>query len=277
MQVVGVDGGNKNVKVVSASTAFLFPSDLGEYRQRKLEATFSKDDMIIEFRGRKMFAGTLAQYESEFAGAMMGDTKAHEETLIRVLIALHRVSDETDFKIVVGQPIKKHTKEEKEKIAEMLVGEHEFTLNGKTKQIKIHQCSVGAEGASAYWSAPIYRGIVHIIDPGGGTVNCATLDSGRYIDKSSFTLDFGHETVINKDLSEFARAIVRGTSKKWNKSAKVLLVGGEADNLIGHLREHYALAEVLKPRLQAGDNVKVLPAIFANAVAFYTIGAKLYE
>jgi plasmid segregation protein ParM len=48
----------------------------------------------------------------------MGDTKAHKDTLLRVLIGIHRYStlyqiDETEFDIVVGQPISKHTFDEK--------------------------------------------------------------------------------------------------------------------------------------------------------------------
>ena len=121
--IVAVDAGNHETKYCSQYGVGKFPSVLGEYRERRLEQRFSDYDMVWEYRGKKGFAGTLAKYESEFSGSIMGDSKAHEDAKIRILLALHILGD-TDYQIVVGQPINRHTPEEKLKIKVMLISEN---------------------------------------------------------------------------------------------------------------------------------------------------------
>ncbi|HZK02003.1 MAG TPA: hypothetical protein VFC96_03980, partial [Anaerovoracaceae bacterium] len=60
IMIIGVDAGNYQVKVVSHKGVDIFPSDIGEYRERNLEQKFSANDMAIEYQGKKYFAGTLA-------------------------------------------------------------------------------------------------------------------------------------------------------------------------------------------------------------------------
>ena len=107
MEIVGIDPGNEEVKYASRFGIVKFKSAIGEYRNRHIESSHGNDDMIFEFNGRKGFAGTLALAESEFGGSLMVDSKAHEDTKIRVLLALHHLPG-TTYQIVVGQPIKKH-------------------------------------------------------------------------------------------------------------------------------------------------------------------------
>lgn len=275
--ILGVDGGNNAVKVFGDFGELMFPSSLGEYRERKLSDNFSQNDMIFEFRGKKGFAGTLAQYESEFSASMIGDSKAHEEMLIRVLLALHRYpTTETDFKIVVGQPISKHTDNEKKKMKNLIEGTHTFILNDVEKEITIQEVAIGAEGGSAFWSAP-KKGKVHILDFGSGTVNGATLIEGRYIDRDSFTLKYGLNTIISEDISSMARAVSVQALKKWDNYDDVLLVGGGAEKLIEHILEYFPNAQLLKPRVSLdGKEFRFLSPVFANAVGFYNIAKKVF-
>jgi len=214
MEIVGIDPGNEEVKFASRFGVGKFYSAIGEYRNRHIESSHGKDDMIFEFNGRKGFAGTLALAESEFGGSLMGDSKAHADTKLRVLLALHQLST-TTFQIIVGQPIIKHIPLEKERIKNMLLGSHDLTLNGVKKTIKINCVEVAAEAGAAFWSNP-QTGLVRIIDAGSATVNCASLIDGRYIDKDSFTIPFGCNTTKSHDLNAMVRGIVAQTSKKWS-------------------------------------------------------------
>lgn len=96
--IVGVDAGNYQVKVVHRKGVDIFPSDIEEYRERNLEQKFSDNDMIVEYEGRKYFAGTLAKYESEFCSTMMGESKAHSgaeimpKSWLKVLTAYQRTT-----------------------------------------------------------------------------------------------------------------------------------------------------------------------------------------
>jgi plasmid segregation protein ParM len=288
--IVGIDGGNNEVKIFGDAGEMKFSSALGEFRERKLTDSFSKDDMIFEYRGKKGFAGTLAQFESEFSASMLGDSKAHEELLIRVLLALHRYTDEeTDFMIVVGQPIGKHTEKEKQKMKNMLEGVHDFTLNDVRKVINIQSVAVAAEGGSAFWSNP-KKGKIRLIDFGSGTVNAATLIDGRYVDRDSFTLKQGLNTITSSDFSSFARAVSVQALKKWDNDDDVFLVGGGADTMLNHVIEYFPQAQLLKPKVEtlADSGIKIngnlqaksynfLSPIFANAVGFYNIGKKVFK
>lgn len=279
MIIAGVDAGNKNVKIYGPYGEKVFPSELGEYRERKLEQSFSEDDMEYVFNGKRGFAGTLAQFESQFTASRMGDSKAHNEMLIRVLLGLHRYCDETDFSIVVGQPISKHIEDEKMKMKKLLEGTHEITVNGVTKQINIIRAEIAAEGGSAFWSHPI-KGLVRVLDIGSGTVNGATLSDGRYIDRDSFTLSDGLETLLTNDIEQFVRKICLHAMKYWDVDDTILLCGGGVDKCFEALHEYFTNVMILNPRVSTKNNSggmiqRQLKPIYANAVGFYNIAKKV--
>jgi plasmid segregation protein ParM len=269
--IVGVDGGNNEVKVAGPLGLDKFCAAIGEYQERNLENNHG-DGMVWEYNGRKGFAGTLALIESDFGGSIMGDSKAHDDAKIRVLLALHRYSNSTTYEIVVGQPISKHTPEEKAAIKKMLTGTHTLTVNGVTKTFTITKCEVAAEGGAAFLSNPVH-GLHRIIDVGSATVNCATLLNLRYVNRDSKTLPFGFNTIRNKDLNELARGIYSRMSKRWKKDDSVFLVGGIAEMLLEPIREYFPNAQLLRPVLR---NEYHSP-IYANAIGFYNIGRALYE
>ena len=277
-QILGIDAGNSSVKLFDGTNVLKFPSDLGEFRMLKLTNKPLVDDMIYEYKGLKGFAGTLAQRESEFGGSMLGSSKVHSDMLIRVLIALHRASsgEKASFDIIVGQPISNHTDGQKISMKEMLLGEHEFTLNGVTRILSIDRAEVVPEGASAFWCSP-RSGKIRIIDAGSGTVNLATLKDGAFVDKESETLPFGFNTNVSSDIDAFARRVAIACSKKWGKRDSVYIVGGKAEQLSKAISYHFPTADVLKPRITIDNTEKLFSPIYANAVAFYNIAKKVYQ
>jgi len=281
VEILGIDAGNSNIKVVGNKGELTFPSALGEHRERKLVQKFSENDIEYEFRGTKGFAGTLAKYESQFSVSKMGATKAHKEMLIRVLLGITRYSNGNNFKIIVGQPISYHIEEEKNKMKSILVGSHEIEVNGQHRLINIEDVEVAAESGSAFWSNPT-NGLVRILDIGSGTVNVATLIEGRYIDKDSFTITDGLETLVSNDLNAFARKIAIDTLKRWDENDLVFLCGGGAEKMEKYIRDHYFNTKVLKPQLQYKDNDgviqgKQLSPIYGNAVGYFNIAKKQWS
>lgn len=274
--ILGIDAGNRKTKIVTEKGAYMFESTIGEYRERKLVERFGDDDMVFEYEERKGFAGTLARYESEFGGSRKGDSKAHEEAKLRILLAIHRHSNDIVNDIVVGQPISTHSESEKVKIQDMLKGTHFLKVdygNGfLEKKIIIRRVLVAAEGCSAILCRP-QQGLVRLIDVGSGTVNFGTINDMRFIDRDSFTERFGLETNKTKDMEAIARKIANVALDKWHENDKVLLIGGGAIPLFEHLKTYFPNCELLKP---IHNNQELSPA-FANAVAFYRIGEMLYE
>lgn len=272
--ILGIDGGNSETKICGPYGVLKFPSDLGEYRELNLKNVPGIDDMVYEYQGRKGFAGNLARDESEFGGAIQGNTKAHNDTLIRILLALHRYAESGEYQIVVGQPIETHSEIEKAKIKLMLTGKHSIKINGREKTFAITKVEVAAEGGAGFWAAP-RDGLVRILDIGSSTVNGATLHDRRYIDRDSFTLSYGAGTVRSFDLESMARGIT-AKAAKWGKQDKVLLIGGLAEEIERYISRHFPNAEVMRPLVRYGDGWKQVHPIYANAVGFYQIARGVY-
>lgn len=276
--ILGVDAGNYMAKVVGTYGTDLFRTNICDWFEREVEETFGADDMEFTIGKRKGFAGTIAMFEDEFGnGSTYGDTKAHEDNKIRVLLAINRYldkycSDVGKIAIVTGQPIIRHTDAEKKKIQQMLMGNHEVKVNGKTRSFYIESVGVAPEGSAAHW-ANQSTGLIRILDIGSGTVNAATISDNRHLNNASTTFNFGMETIKDKsDMSTIARGIIRNTTKlKWNKSDKVLICGGIAEGIAPHLIEHYSNGEIINPTFKSRNGVKILSPIYANAVGYYEI------
>lgn len=269
---LGIDAGNNEIKVMGQYGVDKFLSYLGEWRERKVGVDqFDKDDMEWEYNSKKGFAATLAERESDFKRSMMGETKAHEDVLLRVLLALHRYSDKREHQIVVGQPIEKHEENEKNKIKDMLQGRHELTVNGIRKVIVIRRVEVAAEGASSFWCEPI-NGLVRILDCGSGTINAATINNKRYIDKETFGINYGFNTNKTVNLEAMSEAIIT-KAHRWNKSDHIRLIGGAAEQLAPYLKRHFHNLEVFYPPI---NNKRVHP-VFANAIGFYNIARSVFQ
>lgn len=276
--ILGIDAGNFKGKVIGPYGADSFRTNICEWFERDVEETFGHDDMEFEIAGRKGYAGSIALYEDEFSnGAMYGDSKAHEDTKIRVLLAIYRYVNRycpniKEIALVTGQPIKKHKESEKAAIRDMLLGTHSIIVNNERKSFTITNVGVAPEGSSAFWSNP-ESGTVRIIDAGSGTVNAATIIDNRHINNSSTTFNFGLETMNNKDDSAaIARGIVRSTTKlKWGNVDNVWICGGAAESIAPHIQAHYKNATVIKPVLRVGRNVTILEPTFSNAVGFYEL------
>lgn len=266
MSIVAIDAGNYETKFYDGQQIKRYPSVIGyDWRERNLKQQQGEFDFEWEYRGQKGFAGTLALYESECAESRKGDSKAHPDALLRILIALHQFTDVTEQKIVVGQPIKTHTPDEKQLIKEMIVGRHELTVNGKRRLLLINRCEVAAEGVTAGLLVP-GGGTVRVIDIGSGTVNYGTLIDRRFNDKGSFTLTQGMETIRTPDPIAFGRQIaLRALAYGWSKDDAVYLCGGGTEPLIDAIRAYLPNTQPI-----VGDPVT------ANVRAFYLIARRLY-
>lgn len=275
--IAGIDGGNYETKIVTAAGSSKFRSCLGEFREFNIDkGALGPDDIIFEYKGKKGFAGTLAENEALFLREMAGDTKAHEDAILRILIAIHRFADGEEHDIIVGQPIKKH-KAEKERIIDMLKGKHTISVNGFTKTFTICNVSVAPEGAGAYWAYGGEEERIRIIDVGSGTVNCATISNGRFIDRDSFTLTFGANSAEQYEVERLADAIIASSSKRWAKTDHVRVCGGIAEIITPILSKYFTDLSIIRPFVKHGKSMKVVHPVYTNAAGFYELARDCYE
>lgn len=254
-----------------------------DWFERDIVEKFADDDMEFHIGDRRGFAGSIAAYEDIFGvGGMYGDSKAHEDTKIRVLLGIYRYVNKycpgiNRLSIVTGQPVINHKSKEKKRIIEMLQGEHTFTVNGEQQRFYIEDVGVAPEGSGAFWAAP-QQGEIRIIDAGSGTINCATIIDKRHINTGSTTFNFGVETVGKAGILDIARAIIRATTQmKWKPSDSVFVCGGIAVELLPFIAEHYPATQTISPVLHREDGgVEILEPTYANAVGFYEIARLTY-
>src|SRR5690554_4638402 len=149
--ILGVDAGNHRAKVAGPFGVDSYRTAICDWFERDIVEDFGAgDDMEFTVNKRKGFAGTLASYEDQYGGgAMYGESKAHEDTLIRVLLAIYRYTSKycpgaNRISIVTGQPIISHNAEEKERLASMLRGKHDFIVNGEKQSVTIEEVGVAA-------------------------------------------------------------------------------------------------------------------------------------
>lgn len=280
--VLGVDAGNYWAKTAGEYGVDMFRTAICDWFERDFVEKFGEDDMEFDIDGRKGFAGSIAVQEDVFGGSgMYGETKAHEDTKIRVLLALYRYinihcPNIQSVSIVTGQPIVTHKENEKKKIQDMLLGTHEFIVNNRRQIIHIDNVGIAAEGCGAFWSSPV-SGEVHIIDIGSGTVNLATIHNKRVINNSSQTLNFGMETV-DRGLESIATGIIRATTKlRWKRPARVFVCGGVASEILDYIKVHYPNAKVIQPYLKRLDGVELALPVFANAIGNYELARLTYK
>lgn len=266
MGIVAIDAGGSTTKFYDGKDMTVFPSEIGyDWRERRIKSQYGQFDYEWEYDGMKGFAGTLAQYESDSSDSRKGDTKAHPDARLRVLLALHQFAEGIGHHIVVGQPIGKHNDTEKVAIKKMLEGRHDFSVNGNRKTIVIHRCEVAAEGVTAGLLVPS-TGTIRIIDIGSGTVNFGTLINRRLNDKGSFTLSTGVETKLSDDTTAFARQIaLRAIKGGWKEDDNIFLCGGGATTHLSDIKTYFK-----KTCLIDSDPVT------ANVKAFYLIAGRLY-
>jgi plasmid segregation protein ParM len=265
--IIGIDAGNYDTKVAVENGVHKFRSLLGEYRERNFDSTFG-DDMVYEYNGMRGLAGDIVEYECEFKRERYGDTKAHEDAKLRILLAIHKYGgDDGHFDIVVGQPISTHTPEHKGRIKRMLIGKHTLTVNGELKTFEIGNVNVAAEGAVAYWAYEGLEQAIRFIDIGSGTINFATVVKGRFVDRDSFTFNTGVNSARSFDYGSMAGAIIAETSK-WGRSDCVRICGGIAEEITPLLARHYENCEVIKPW--------GLAPVYTNAIGCFELARVLY-
>lgn len=277
-QIIAVDAGNNEVKVCQGEKLDKFCSAICGHHHRPFEEQHGNDDMEWQYEGLKGFGGTLAKIESEFGSSMYGTSKNHFEAMMRILLALHRNTDEKEIYLAIGNPYETLTKTEALNMKEPLIRTHELTVNGKTKKFTIKDVIVTPEGAAAFHSMPYTDELVRIIDIGSGTVNLISIINGKIINVESFTTDYGMLTSKygEADLPHIARAIIGDTSKKWKKEDKVFIAGGPTEGIATFIQQHYKKAEIIKPEIWTPSGIKITLPIFANVVGMHNLAVKKF-
>ncbi|QOR65799.1 ParM/StbA family protein [Cytobacillus suaedae] len=281
--VMAIDAGAYEVKGRTKDEVFKFRSAMGPYRQLKVSNVLNKDivgsqeDFIIEYNDETMYLGDIAVRECHILREPKHISKAHDETKIRVLVAVHQYGKKSGNLVVVGQPIQGLTPNEKESIVDMLKDIHTITVNGEKKTFSIDDVKVVGEAAGAYFSIEERpEMITNVIDAGSSTFNYLRVEDGFFIDRKSGTLNYGTETDKNITHKQMVDAIISTTKGKWNSSDPTFLAGGVAGELLPHFQDYFNNIQLIEPVHFKSNYPEKHPPQFANAFGFYLIGKTVF-
>ncbi|MFD1675589.1 ParM/StbA family protein [Alicyclobacillus fodiniaquatilis] len=261
--IISVDCGRSGVKGVSEHERLYFRAALGAHRELRNGRELGIDEFDVLYKAERYFIGRIAAEESEDGTQMMTAYKAHTDTKILTLTAIHRLTHpDARVTLITGLPLKYHIESDKQRMRELLTGEHELTVNGVKKRFTIERVEVAAEGAAAAWHiGRTRRDRFHVVDIGSRTVNYVTMLNGRWIDKDSDSLDYGFETFRGTE-AQFARVLIADLGRLLRPLGPIVLVGGK-ETLAAHLQTYQ-------------DKIEIHPdALFANAVAFREMGVTI--
>lgn len=280
-QILAIDGGNFETKVIHEKGYDCFASTIGEWRKRTVADIHSKHDMdfriVNKYNDYKGFAGPLASVESEYGSSVFGTSKNHVDAHTRIILGVWRNLIQEKVAIVVGQPYSSHNDDEKNDIIMALKGEHKVTVNGQLKEFEITDVKVGIEGAMAFLSYP-YTGPTNIIDVGSGTINCIHFLNKRIVDRKCDTLPFGSETSkMGVNFEGMAKGIFGSMSKMWDKNHPTYICGGSAEQIVEPLRKYYPLVKVMRPKIDINGVKIAIDPKYANAVGMYFVGMKVFN
>lgn len=261
-ELVALDAGRNGIKVVRNGSRDYFRAAVAPHRDLNLERKIVRNDMTVQFGGEKFFVGDIAHEESIGGTQMMLASKAHRDTLILTLTALHRLfSGDDRIFIMTGVPVETPEKDEKQRLKLLLYGTHRICVNEQWKTFHIERVEVATEAATTAWA--LRRGDAYVIvDVGSRTVNYATMRNYKWVDIMSGTLDYGLDSVGIMTPAQFSRMVIADLSRRLRTLPKLILIGGMA----------HVLAEEFK---RYTPDVEVHPdPLYANAMSYYELGVQ---
>ncbi|MBA4495086.1 ParM/StbA family protein [Paenactinomyces guangxiensis] len=274
--LISVDAGRSYVKVVFQTKpgifkTFLFPSWITKYYETDWDVLTGENDYVIEHEGEANYIGEVVEFVADGdSGRRMDEDKGSKNTLLFILAALYRagVNQYEPVDLVTGVPLGRFNSD-MEKVKEMLEGSHKVTMytkHGKEmRTININRCAVTVEGAGAFFDQATEEE-THVIDLGSRTVNCLTFRRKKFLAPASLTLPWGWDTLKeeNRNYERVAETLHGELSAKWHTDARIIVVGGQAEQLTPAIREYFPYASTVDAPQ------------FANARGYYKIGKVMF-
>jgi plasmid segregation protein ParM len=262
-RIIGLDVGRHRVKAYTDGRFISFPSYTGDYRPLRLERTMTREDYVVELDARYYYVGSIAADASDDGAQSFLQSKAHFDTKLLGLTAIHLLVDDGDeVEVVTGHPVANHVDAEKEAMRELFVGRHQIDVNGIRKHYTITRVTVTSECACATYLLPTKHPIAHGIDGGGATTNLVTWKHGKWIDRLSDTFPFGMDNT-SYTIDRYARMVAIASMKRIHEfQGPIYTLGGVAEQLSHSLKQYVR-------------NVPIIPleeGAFANARAYHTVG-----
>ena len=254
MQIIAWDGGRHENKAKSGDfPALRFPSRVGEAVDMNIG---EKLNYLVGYGGEEYFVGEAAE-ESFCRREMATASKIHDEAKLMCLASCGLLAREETIHLVTGLPYSQHKDTVKASMSTLLKGTHNVAINGKKKTFTIVDVGIVPEGVGSYYvlkkaEPSLPKRMVRILMVGSRTITGITIDHGKYLNRQSFTLDYGCMEADNAQGNvdkQFARKIAADASKRWldyKRDTDVVILTGGGLLRMPELRDHFTVTMIPK-------------------------------
>lgn len=215
---IGLDLGFSQVKLVTPSNKFIFPSIIGNPSSFELENKDVEliDDLFLNYNGIVYYIGNKALSTNNARVCVTTDKTNSINDKIAFLASLGLSKSKDSLDIVTGLPVEDFKKKGlKDKLISNLSGSHSFTFRGKQLIINVNSVKVIPQAAGAFYdyilndkgkpkkeTNDILNGIIRVIDIGYKTTDIITMAYGEYLSDKSCTIKKGMID-IHKELARY--------------------------------------------------------------------------
>ncbi len=248
MEVLGIDIGFGFTKATNGKECLVFKSVLGEaaemqYQEAILAGGAAEEHLQLEFAGRSLFLGDLAERQSQvrFFTLDQGHFVRDHAQVLAIGAGAHLVGSHIPVNVVTGLPIGFY-RQHREELTRLLQGEHSVTLvlpGGKRqeKSLNVNKVRVIPQPFGSLFNLMLndlgevgdkrlVRDKIGLIDVGFRTCDFTISDRMRYSERGSRTTDSGisrafamiagklrEKSGVNVELYRLFEAVERGALK----------------------------------------------------------------
>jgi plasmid segregation protein ParM len=233
-----------------------------------MEEAFTNEVKRVTFGNFDFYIGKgAARFHRNDKTMYMGNTKkGHHEGIIRIIAALHDISQETgatSFNLIITSPFTSMAKD-KDFFAKRMDGVCESLIDGKSFKFTIENIRVMAEGLGALAFAGVRDCVV--VDAGSMTMNILHLIDGKINARRSITLNGG---TIKNDVFQLATDFSKA-STDVEFDHHIVVTGGKSEEMSEALES--IGYENVNPIL-----LKDYPSYYANVVGLFMVFEKKFE
>lgn len=241
-KVIAVDSGKMNMKARCGDKEIIYRN---HYTEGRHSDVMQKGNLTwnVTYDGKDYTVGDTADHYDIHEG------KASSEHILTTLVAITRFLDPTikydNIVVVYGESVDKYFEQEhKDKITNALNGSHVINVDGQVYRFTIVYTHVLPEGIGNVLLNPVeYKGVRHLVDIGGKTINFLTCNNGRPVERESLSVGLG----MRKIASEFRHLVKKDPNcPNIDVNRSVELLENGTDNIAFAQHRDIAIKNILR-------------------------------
>lgn len=210
---LGVDIGYNAVKVYDGKTKTIFQSVTGTADRQRFRLLGNDNVRVVEFAGEEFVFGEYAVEQSRTTQRREDRDWIESQEYYKLFLAALSFCQEDDLVVVTGLPVAFYG--DKEKLLRLLVGEHQFTVDGEKRKVVVADKShvipqpfgqllnIALSEAGELSNVEFANKTVGVVDIGGKTTNILSANKLAEKTRQTASVNVGGWDVVKTIRSKF--------------------------------------------------------------------------